>query len=102
MAEANFDVPPPPHGMEGNDPEALSSQQQDKLWDFKINTRIANEYYLREHPEVEILLGEFMRSVLLKKPKNIREYAAEYYTDAKLPEKIQRKLYEWEKMLKQQ
>ncbi|XP_051901770.1 RIIa domain-containing protein 1-like [Pristis pectinata] len=100
MAEFNLNVPSP-YGMEGYDVGALSVEQQEKLWDFKINTRIANEYYLREHPEVEILLGEFMRSVLLKKPKNIGEFAAEYYTDARLPEKIQRKVYEREKMLKQ-
>ncbi|XP_072916065.1 RIIa domain-containing protein 1-like [Hemitrygon akajei] len=99
MADSNLSVPPP-YGMEGYDLGALSVQQQEKLWDLKINTRIANEYYLREHPEVEILLREFMRSVLLKKPKNILEFAAEYYTDARLPEKIQRKVYEQEKMLK--
>ncbi|XP_067878622.1 RIIa domain-containing protein 1-like [Heterodontus francisci] len=91
MADSESEIPPP-YGMEGYDLGALNEEQQDRLWRFKINTRIANEYYLRNHPEVELLLREFLRSVLLKRPKNIREFASEYYTDAKLPEKIQRKL----------
>uniref|UniRef100_UPI00398F0F4C RIIa domain-containing protein 1-like n=1 Tax=Pristiophorus japonicus TaxID=55135 RepID=UPI00398F0F4C len=89
---------PPPVGSESYDLDALSQRQQDLLYEFKIDTRIANEYYLRKHPEVELLLGDFMRSVLLKRPKNIRGFAAEYYTDLKLPEKIRQKLHEREKM----
>ncbi|XP_038633748.1 RIIa domain-containing protein 1-like [Scyliorhinus canicula] len=80
---------PPPHGMEGYDLGALDQEQQDRLWNFKINSRIANEYYLRDHPEVEWLLSDFLRSVLLKRPEDIRVFASEYYTDAKLPEMIQ-------------
>ncbi|XP_067832205.1 RIIa domain-containing protein 1-like [Heptranchias perlo] len=93
MADSGAEVPPP-YGMGTYDPRALNSQQQNRLWEFKINTRIANEYYLRNHPEVDVLLGEFMRSVLQKRPKNIREFASEYYTNAKLPERILRILQE--------
>ncbi|XP_072346754.1 RIIa domain-containing protein 1-like [Scyliorhinus torazame] len=80
---------PPPYGMEGYDLGALNQEQQNRLWNFKINSRIANEYYLRDHPEVEWLLSDFLRSVLLKRPEDIREFASEYYTDANLPDRIQ-------------
>ncbi|KAK1149794.1 RIIa domain-containing protein 1 [Acipenser oxyrinchus oxyrinchus] len=63
-------------GLEALDIDALSSEQQEKLKQFKINTRIANEKYLRSHPEVEMVLGEFLREVLLKRPGDIREFAA--------------------------
>ncbi|TRY69691.1 hypothetical protein DNTS_020251 [Danionella cerebrum] len=56
---------------------ALSSEQQEKLRQFKIKTRIANEKYLRSHPEVEMLLSDFLRDVFLKRPSDIREFAAE-------------------------
>ncbi|XP_060676781.1 RIIa domain-containing protein 1-like [Hemiscyllium ocellatum] len=88
MADPRSRVPPP-YGTEAYDLGALNDDQQQRLYQFKINTRIANEYYLRNHPEVELLLGEFMRSVLLERPDNIREFASTYYTDARLPEKIQ-------------
>ncbi|KAG2462690.1 MSMP protein, partial [Polypterus senegalus] len=42
----------------------------------EIKTRISNENYLRSHPEVELLLGEFLREVFLKRPVDIREFAA--------------------------
>lgn len=29
--------------------------------DFQIKTRIDNEKYLRSHPEVEVLIGDFLR-----------------------------------------
>ncbi|XP_041035723.1 RIIa domain-containing protein 1-like [Carcharodon carcharias] len=93
MADPKPQVPPP-YGMEAYDLGALNDEQEEKLWHFKIHTRIANEYYLRNHPEVEMLLREFMRSVLLERPEDIREFASEYYTDAKLPLKIQKMLKE--------
>ncbi|MED6243837.1 RIIa domain-containing protein 1, partial [Ataeniobius toweri] len=38
----------------------LSPEQQEKLRQFKIQTRINNEKYLRAHPEVEEIVGEFL------------------------------------------
>ncbi|KAI3360495.1 hypothetical protein L3Q82_002382 [Scortum barcoo] len=54
----------------------LSAEQQEKLRQFKIKTRINNEKYLRSHPEVEVLIGDFLSDVLLKRPADIREFAA--------------------------
>ncbi|KAG9275861.1 RIIa domain-containing protein 1 [Astyanax mexicanus] len=70
------------------DPGALSPEQQEKLRQFKIKTRIANEMYLRAHPEVDVLLSDFLRDVFLKRPADIRKFAADYFIDPKLPEKI--------------
>ncbi|CAM4622506.1 unnamed protein product, partial [Caretta caretta] len=47
-------------GLEGLDLGALSPEQQAQLMEFKINTRIANEKYLRSHKEVELLLSGFL------------------------------------------
>nr|XP_048684640.1 RIIa domain-containing protein 1 isoform X1 [Caretta caretta] len=49
-------------GLEGLDLGALSPEQQAQLMEFKINTRIANEKYLRSHKEVELLLSGFLRT----------------------------------------
>ncbi|XP_060776470.1 RIIa domain-containing protein 1-like [Neoarius graeffei] len=81
-------------GLEKADIGALSHEQQEELRQFKIKTRIANELYLRAHPEVEILLGDFLRDVFLKRPTDVREFAADHFSDPDLPRKIQMKLEE--------
>uniref|UniRef100_A0A2I3SMD6 Regulatory subunit of type II PKA R-subunit domain containing 1 n=1 Tax=Pan troglodytes TaxID=9598 RepID=A0A2I3SMD6_PANTR len=55
---------------------------------WKIQTRIANEKYLRTHKEVEWLISGFFREIFLKRPDNILEFAADYFTDPRLPNKI--------------
>ncbi|KPP74230.1 RIIa domain-containing protein 1-like [Scleropages formosus] len=75
-------------GLEKLDSGALSPEQQEKLRQFKIKTRIANEKYLSAHPELELLLSEFLRDIFFKRPVDIREFAADYFTDANLPKKI--------------
>ncbi|XP_077066817.1 RIIa domain-containing protein 1 [Siphateles boraxobius] len=83
MAERN--------ALEKLDFGALSLEQQEKLHHFKIKTRIANEKYLRSHPEVEMLLSDFLRNVFLKRPTDIREFAADHFSDPGLSEKIRPK-----------
>ncbi|XP_053133339.1 RIIa domain-containing protein 1 isoform X2 [Hemicordylus capensis] len=58
----------------------------------QINTKIANEKYLRSHKEVELLLSGFLREVLLKRPEDIREFAADYFTNPELPTQVKREL----------
>ncbi|XP_069624402.1 RIIa domain-containing protein 1 [Ranitomeya imitator] len=76
---------------ENGDHGALNCEQQQRCRDMKIQTRIINEEYLRSHPDVQLLLSGFIQDVLEKRPENIREFAADYFTDpkrrAKLPEK---------------
>uniref|UniRef100_A0A8D0E6V1 Regulatory subunit of type II PKA R-subunit domain containing 1 n=1 Tax=Salvator merianae TaxID=96440 RepID=A0A8D0E6V1_SALMN len=81
-------------GLERLDVGSLRRDQQEKLLQFKINTRIANERYLRSHKEVELLLSGFLREVLTERPDNIREFAADYFTNPELPKKIQQQLME--------
>ncbi|XP_072250368.1 RIIa domain-containing protein 1 [Leuresthes tenuis] len=63
----------------------LSDEQQQKLRQFKIKTRIDNERYLRSHPEVEEMISDFLRDVLLKRPTDIREFAADHFTNLNPP-----------------
>nr|XP_026259879.1 RIIa domain-containing protein 1 [Urocitellus parryii] len=81
-------------GLLGPDPGALSPAQLEQLRNFKIQTRIANERYLRTRQEVELLLSGFFREMFLKRPDNILEFAADYFTDPGLPNKIHMQLIE--------
>ncbi|KAM4013847.1 RIIa domain-containing protein 1 [Anomaloglossus baeobatrachus] len=76
---------------EDENPGALNCEQRQRLRDWKIQTRIVNEEYLRSRPDVKLLLSGFIREVLLKRPENIREFASDYFTDPALREKIQEK-----------
>nr|XP_046256845.1 RIIa domain-containing protein 1 [Scatophagus argus] len=71
-------------GLAKLDVGLLSAEQQEKLRQFKIKTRIENEKYLRSHPEVEVLIGDFLRDVLLKRPADIREFAADHFSNTNL------------------
>ncbi|TKS82059.1 RIIa domain-containing protein 1 [Collichthys lucidus] len=71
-------------GLEKLSVGVLSAEQQEKLRLFKIKTRIENEKYLRSHSEVEVLIGDFVRDVLLKRPADICEFAAEHFTNPNL------------------
>ncbi|XP_004077937.1 RIIa domain-containing protein 1 [Oryzias latipes] len=62
------------------DTSVLNAEQQEKLRQFKIKTRIDNEKYIRAHPEVEVLIGDFLREILLKRPADIREFAGDYFS----------------------
>ncbi|XP_012623066.1 RIIa domain-containing protein 1 isoform X1 [Microcebus murinus] len=73
-------------------PGALNPEQREQLRNFKVQTRIANEKYLRTHKEVELLIGGFFREMLLKRPDNIPEFAADYFTDPRLLNKIHMQL----------
>uniref|UniRef100_A0A452T2C4 Regulatory subunit of type II PKA R-subunit domain containing 1 n=1 Tax=Ursus maritimus TaxID=29073 RepID=A0A452T2C4_URSMA len=47
---------------------------------------------LLTHKEVELLLSGFFREMFLKRPGNIQEFAADYFTDPRLPNKIHMQL----------
>ncbi|XP_073420726.1 RIIa domain-containing protein 1 [Dendrobates tinctorius] len=76
---------------EGADHGALNCEQQQCLRDWKIQTRIINEEYLRNHADLQLLLSGFIRDVLQKRPENIREFAADYFTDLRRQAKLQEK-----------
>ncbi|XP_033749626.1 RIIa domain-containing protein 1-like [Pecten maximus] len=97
----------PPHGMEPydlsrqDDLGALSQEQQDKLNKFKTQTRLENEKYLRNHPEVECLIAGFLGDVLRNRPDNIKDFAAGYFTDDKLPDVLENQLQDRQHKFKQ-
>ncbi|XP_077383980.1 RIIa domain-containing protein 1 [Festucalex cinctus] len=62
----------------------LNAEQREKLRLFKIQTRIDNEKYLMAHPEVEVMVEDFLRDVLLKRPTHIRAFAADHFTNPDL------------------
>ncbi|XP_067169528.1 RIIa domain-containing protein 1 [Apteryx mantelli] len=64
----------------------------------QADCRLASERYLRAQPAVRLLLGGFLREVMLKRPENILEFAAEYFTDPELPGKIQKQLEKRDQM----
>ncbi|XP_075260860.1 uncharacterized protein LOC142352259 [Convolutriloba macropyga] len=68
-----------PEGMDKYDYFALNEQQQEKLNEHKIATRIANEQYLRKHPELDCLLKKIINRVLTDRPDNIHEYCASFF-----------------------
>ncbi|XP_019948335.1 RIIa domain-containing protein 1 [Paralichthys olivaceus] len=70
----------------------LSPEQQERLRQFKIKTRMDNEMYLRSHPEVEVLVGDFLRNVLLQRPADIREFAADHFTNPNLHAAVSSKM----------
>ena len=86
-------VDDPPHSTEKYDDGALKPEQQIKINElkvkyrlvvlskiryhtFQIKKRIENERYLQQHPELNILLRDFMRQACLQKPIDIRQFAA--------------------------
>lgn len=74
--------------LEKHDRTALTKDQQERLNQHKIVTRLENEHYLRAHPEVPVMMSAFLREVLLRRPQKIREFASEYFTDPKLSDKV--------------
>jgi len=96
----------PPHSSEPydrggfDDLGALSTDQQQKLNVFKVKTRIENEKYLRDHPELECLLTSFLREAVRHKPENVRDFAADFFTNPELPKSIEKMLVERQKQMK--
>ncbi|KXJ27218.1 RIIa domain-containing protein 1 [Exaiptasia diaphana] len=81
-------------GSEGHDSGALTPEQQLQLNQFKITTRIDNEKYLRDHPEVSYLLAGFLGNVFKQRPDNVREFAAKYFSNPSLKDEVSVKVME--------
>lgn len=52
---------------------------KEKMDQIKFNTRIDNERYLREHPELEFIIENFLVKLLQDRPVNTLTYAGEYF-----------------------
>jgi len=55
----------------------------------KLEIRITNEDYLRNHPELSSMIKMFIEDVLNEYPENILEYAGSYFDKEDLQEIVQ-------------
>lgn len=63
----------PPKEPPVKDPKIKSRAELDKL-------RIENERYMRDHPELNAAVQEFVYSVLKRKPDDVRAFAIDFFT----------------------
>ncbi|KAI8828801.1 hypothetical protein BJ741DRAFT_625158 [Chytriomyces cf. hyalinus JEL632] len=68
----------------------LTAQQRETLREDEIRTRIDNERYLRDHPEIKDILNHVMSQVLQHKPENLRDFVADVFSDANLARNVAR------------
>jgi len=87
-----------PYGAEQYDQDALIDKQQERLNQKKISLRIENEKYLRNHPEIPILIKDFLKEVYTSKPNDIREFAAKYFTQSDLGVKLENSIRQNDKI----
>lgn len=57
----------------------LLKVQKQQINKIKFLKRIDNERYLREHPEIEFILGNFLVKLLEDRPHNTLKYSGEYF-----------------------
>lgn len=55
----------------------------------KLQIRMENEKYLRDHPELTQMINLFMKYVLDEHPENILEFAGKFFDRADLKEFVQ-------------
>ena len=72
--------------IEPRDSTALTQEQQMLLNDVKIQHRLHNEKYIRQHPELLALVKGFMKQILIERPDNVEKFAGAYFTDSNLKE----------------
>ena len=59
--------------------EHLIKEQEKQIEKIKFFTRIDNEIYLRQHPELDFILENFLVKLLEDKPENVIQYAGEQF-----------------------
>jgi hypothetical protein len=53
--------------------------QNNQINRIKFYTRIDNEKYLREHPEIEFIIQQFLVKLLEDQPRNCISYAGNFF-----------------------
>ena len=84
-----------PHDIIGV--KGILKVHQPQLDRTKLNLRMENERYLRDHPELTEMVNLFMKYVLDEHPQNILEFAGKFFDRADLKEFVQ-----WELGLEQE
>ena len=88
--------------IEKANPIALSEEQKVNLNQYKIQTRKNNEVFLRKHPEVQCLVSDFLHEVLLQRPENVVEFAAQHFTQPDIRNRINSQIKEEKKLLRRE
>lgn len=72
----------PPRGMSSYKLDDLTNYQKEKLNDYKLNVIRENHRYLKNHPEIRIVV-DFLLKVILKVRPNIKltQFLAKYLVD---------------------
>ena len=63
--------------------------QKNEIDKKKLELRIENEKYLRQHPEINGLITHFVSKVLDDRPNNILEYAGTFFDRAELRDVVE-------------
>lgn len=66
-----------PHDIAGQ--PGLVTSQAVELEKKKVQFRMANEIYLRKHPELSVMLSIFLFRVLEEKPDDVLAYAGKFF-----------------------
>mmetsp|Transcript_141 Transcript_141/g.264 ORF Transcript_141/g.264 Transcript_141/m.264 type:complete len:110 (+) Transcript_141:150-479(+) len=60
--------------------EFFTPEEARDLAEKQSKLRLENEFFLREHPELQRMLSAFMVEVLDKKPSHVVRFAAKFFT----------------------
>jgi len=88
--------------IEKANPIALSEDQKTALNKYKIQARKDNEIFLRQHPEVSCLISDFLHEVLLQRPEQVVEFAANHFTQPDIRTRINSQIKEEKKLLRRE
>ncbi|KAI3381032.1 hypothetical protein SNEBB_004840 [Seison nebaliae] len=69
----------------------LSESEQRKLNRQKINVQLENEKYLTNHPELEYLMIEYLKSIFLHRPQNVYEHSAKFFQTFEISQNVKGK-----------
>ena len=64
----------------------LLKRQKQQINRIKFFTRIDNEKYLREHPEIEFIIQQFLVKLLEDQPKNCIKDAGKFFNTTNFKE----------------
>ena len=64
--------------------QGILRAQKNEIEKKKLELRMANERYFRQHPEINGLLQLFVQKVLDDRPENVLEYAGTFFDSASL------------------
>merc|ERR1712142_17743 len=79
-------------GLETSDTGALNEDQRAKLQQLKVDVQKLDEKYIREHPELDVIIYEFVREVLHRRPSDFNSFAADWFSNPKLKSHIDERI----------